>query len=82
MKNPQKRRKKWCVGPEKVVRKPWAPEPDNRKPEPAVKRAERPNGVYIFGVVVNRSRRLVGQAGDVEVVSYSINCGDVIHSAA
>ena len=23
MKNPQKRRKKWCVGPEKVVRKPW-----------------------------------------------------------
>ena len=22
MKNPQKRRKKWCVGPEKVVRKP------------------------------------------------------------
>ena len=24
MKNPQKRRKKWCVGPEKVVRKPWA----------------------------------------------------------
>ncbi len=24
MKNPQKRRKKWCVSPEKVVRKPWA----------------------------------------------------------
>jgi hypothetical protein len=23
VKNPQKRRKKWCVGPEKVVRKPW-----------------------------------------------------------
>lgn len=23
MKNPQKRRKKWCVSPEKVVRKPW-----------------------------------------------------------
>lgn len=28
---------------------------------------------------MNRSRRFVGQAGDVEVVSYSINCGDVIH---
>ena len=25
MKNPQKRRKKWCVGPEKVVRKPCRP---------------------------------------------------------
>ena len=25
MKNPQKRREKWCVSPEKVVRKPWVP---------------------------------------------------------
>jgi hypothetical protein len=26
--NPQKRRKKWCVGPEKVVRKPCPPDLD------------------------------------------------------
>lgn len=58
-----------------------APEPrPEPSPEPGFGCGDpREHGVYIFGVVVNRSRRFVGQSGDVEVVSYSVNCGDQMH---
>jgi hypothetical protein len=50
VKNPQKRREKWCVGPEKVVRKPWAGDPQG-------------NGVSV--VVSGRESRSQGEGRQV-----------------